>query len=170
MMKRWLCLMLAAVLAFGLMGCSGERFANPTAYWCSAFENLMLRTYDHTLPGDVESLKRASDDAKDRISAFNSLQSGSEVDAFLQNVLQIADLLLAEQEQNPAFSFFALPQWMQRSILQAWEILSTTALAESEEEYLNALSASAHLWLDSWVRGSSGYVLPVENPVLPQGW
>jgi hypothetical protein len=86
------------------------------------------------------------------------------VQAFLENMLQVADLL-AEQQSS---SFFDLPYEEQQAILDGWYILIIASQTTSEAEYVDSIHLYAPSWIDAWINGSSGYILPVKNPVIPE--
>ena len=166
--KLWialLCLLLVTALAVGctFTGASKEDFISPTSFWCSAFDNLIARSEDDTYAGDIESLQRVTVILAEDLDRFEALEPESHAYALLENTLQVADLL----EKEGGDSFFDLPQWEQEALLELWYLLGNANYATSEEEYLDILEANADSWLDPWIFGSSGHILPVENPVLP---
>lgn len=163
-MKRRLCYIFIAValLALCTTGCGGHNgyFTPPSSLWVSECNNMILRSGDGVFDGDVAALQRASAHLLD---LYMSMEQGSAsaVDAFIKDVAQIADML-EEQEYN---SFFDLPIQEQKAILSAWHILSCANAAVSEQQYRDILSAYVGTWLDPWILGSSGYVLPISNPL-----
>ncbi len=166
--KLWfvlLCLLLLISLTVGctFTGANKKDFISPTSFWCSAFSNLIARSVDDTYDGDIESLQRTTALLAEYSGRLETLEPESHAYALLQNTLQIADLL----EKEVGESFFDLPQWEQEALLELWYLLGNANYATSEEEYLDILEANAGSWLDLWIFGSTGHILPVENPVLP---
>ncbi len=166
--KLWialLCLLLVIALAVGctFTGANEEEFISPTSWWCSSFYNLFSRSGGDTYEGDIASLQLTTDLVSEKLDRLKTLNPESKAYALLQNTLQIADLL--EKEGGNAFS--DLPQWEQKALLELWYILGNANYAVSEEEYLQILEAHAGTWLDPWIFGSSGHILPLENPILP---
>ena len=166
--KLWfalLCLLLVIAFTVGctFTGANREEFISPTSRWCSSFHNIIARSEDNTYDGDIESLQRMTDLLSEKLDALETLDPESVAYALLGNTLQVADLL----EKEGGNSFFDLPQWEQEALLELWYILGNANYATSEEEYLQILESHAGSWLDPWIFGSTGHILPIENPILP---
>lgn len=155
MKKRILSILLVLVMIC-LVGCAGteESYISPTALWCSSFRTLMQRS--GTYAADVESLQRASQAAQESIAEIEDLKNEAKV--FLEKSLQIADFLAAQE----VASFFELSEMQQIALLDAWYILGNANCADSESEYVKIIEQHASAWVDAWVDGSSGYILPLE--------
>ncbi len=166
--KLWialLCLLWVIALTVGctFTGANKEEFISPTNNWCDSFRTIISRSGSDTYDGDVASLQLMTELASEKLDALETLDPDSRAYAFLENMLQVADLL----EKEGGNSFFELPQWEQQALLEGWYILTGASNVASEEEYLGLLEANAGSWLDPWIFGSSGHILPIENPILP---
>lgn len=154
--------LLTLMLLCAFSGCGKEEFNPPTATWGSAFRTLLHRSSDGLYQGDVASLQAQNTLAAEAISAMTSIETGSAVDVFLRNILQIPDLLASHEVD----SFFDLPVEEQTAILDAWYIIGNANAASTEKEYIDILDSYADFWLDVWIEGNPDQALPIADPIL----